>query len=105
MKPALTFRVVPSLPARLSRLRDLAYNLRWAWNHDAIELFRRLDHELWETSGHNPVLMLGTVSQEQLAAAATDEGFLAHLDRVADDLDAYMSGESSWFRRVHGLSK
>src|SRR6266536_1911967 len=42
MKPIRTFTVVPRLPAPLSRLRELAVNLNWAWNHDTIELFRRL---------------------------------------------------------------
>jgi starch phosphorylase len=102
MKPIRTFTIVPSLPAPLERLRDLAYNVRWAWSHETIELFRRLDSDLWEATQHNPVLMLGTIDQGQLAAAATDVGFLAHLERVSQDLDAYMTSESDWFRRTHG---
>ena len=39
MKPVKTFIVTPSLPAALERLRDLAYNLRWSWNHETIDLF------------------------------------------------------------------
>ncbi len=105
MKPIRTFTVIPSLPASLERLRELAYNLRWAWNHDTIELFRRLDRDLWETANHNPVLMLGRIDQAQLEAAAADEGFLAHLERVSRDFDAYMTGESTWFRRAHGTTK
>src|SRR5512138_3795671 len=102
MKPVHLFDVVPALPAPLESLRDLAYNLRWAWDHDTIELFRRLDSELWETVGHNPVLMLGSIDQARLDAAATDEGFLAHLARVTDDLKAYQAGASTWYRRAHG---
>jgi starch phosphorylase len=85
----------------LEHQRDLAYNLRWAWNHDAIELFR-WNRDLWELSGHNPVLMLGTVDQARLQDAAADEGFLARLDRVYGDFDAYLKSESTWFRRQHG---
>jgi starch phosphorylase len=105
MKPIHTFIAVPSLPARLEPLRELAYNLRWAWNHDTIELFRRLDSALWETTGHNPVLMLGTIEQAKLEAAASDEGFLAHLERVAQNLEAYKAAESTWFSRVHGTTQ
>jgi starch phosphorylase len=105
MKPIQTFMAIPSLPAPLERMRDLASNLRWAWHHDTIELFRRLDSVLWETTGHNPILMLGTIDQAKLEAAACDEGFLAHLDRVAQDLEAYMAAESTWFRRAHGVSQ
>jgi starch phosphorylase len=103
MKPIQTFTVSPSLPEPLQPLRKLATNLRWAWNHDTIELFRRLDSELWETSGHNPVLMLGTVDQSRLEAAAGDEGFMAHLDRVERSLEEYLQDKSTWFDRVHQL--
>ncbi len=101
MKAIQTFTVTPSLPEPLAPLRELAYNLRWAWNHDAIELFRRLDDDLWEAT-HNPVIMLGTIDQARLEKAAEDPGFLAHLERVVRDLDAYVTGESTWFNRIHG---
>ena len=105
MKPIQTFIAVPTLPSPLEQLRDLALNLRWAWHHDTIELFRRLDSVLWETTGHNPILMLGTIDQAKLEAAACDEGFLSHLERVAQDLDAYMGAASTWFQRAHGVSQ
>ena len=79
MRPIHAFTISPSLPSRLSRLRELAYNLWWAWHMEAIDLFRRLDRDLWETTGHNPVLLLGTIEQEKLERAARDEAFLAHL--------------------------
>ena len=101
MKPIRTFQVTPSLPAALERLVDLAYNLRWAWNHDTIELFRRLDSDLWEACGHNPVRMLGAVEQVKLEIAAADDAYLAHLDRVAQNFARYMAGEPHWFRRCH----
>jgi len=104
MKPIRTFNIVPSLPTPLEPLRKLAYNLHWAWNHETIEIFRRLDSDLWETTGHNPILMLGTINQEQLAAAATDVGFLAHLERVSQNLDSYLESKSDWFRRTHGTT-
>ena len=102
MEPLATFVVSPALPERLARLRDLAYNLRWSWDHATIELFRRLDSDLWETSGHNPVRLLGTIDQARLEAAANDDGLLSHLDGVARHFDDYMAGQSTWFRRTHG---
>ncbi|MGC9972760.1 MAG: alpha-glucan family phosphorylase [Bryobacteraceae bacterium] len=100
MKPIRTFTVIPSLPAPIEGLRVVAYNLRWAWNHEAIELFRRLDRDLWESSGHNPVLMLGAIEQDKLEAAARDDAFLAHLNRVSDELESYLTGESTWFHKM-----
>ena len=101
MKPVHVFNVIPSLPAALEGLRQLAYNLRWAWNHDTIELFRRLDSDLWESTGHNPVLMLGTIDQGQLEAAAKDESFLAQLDRLVKEMASYLAAESTWYRRTY----
>lgn len=105
MKPIHTFIATPSLPGPLERLRELAYNLRWAWDHDTILLFRRLDNELWEQTGHNPILMLGTIDQTKLQAGASDEGFMAHLERVCHDFDAYQSAQSAWFSRTHSAMK
>ena len=102
MKPIRTFSVVPSLPKSIEGLRKVALNLRWAWSHESVELFRRLDRELWETTGHNPVLLLGTIEQAKLEEAAQDDAFLAHLARVEDNLATYLLAESTWFGRTHG---
>src|SRR6185436_6016474 len=53
MHPVKTFHVRPAVPERLKALEKLAYNLRWSWDHETINLFRRLDRPLWEASGHN----------------------------------------------------
>jgi starch phosphorylase len=100
VKAIKTFQVNPTLPPEIQELRKLALNLWWGWHHDAVGLFRRLDRNLWETSGHNPVLMLGSIEQEKLERASGDEGFMAHLERVSQDLERYLS-ESSWFVRNH----
>ena len=83
MKPIRTFTVRPALPPPLLPLLGIAYNLRWSWDHGAVEVFRRLDRDLWETSGRNPVLLLGSVDQAALEAAASDDSFLAHMRGVA----------------------
>jgi glycogen phosphorylase len=104
MKPVHTFSVIPRLPQSLERLRELAFNLRWSWNHDTIELFRRLDNDLWETSGHNPVRMLGILDQKRVEEAALDESFLAHFERVMRDFDDYLENKGSWFHKTHGAA-
>ncbi len=100
VKPIRTVVVKPALPPALARLPELAANLRWAWDGETIELFRRLDRQLWETSGHNPVRMLGQISQEQLNAAASNVGFLTQLERRLRRLDDYMGDTSTtWYAR------
>jgi starch phosphorylase len=103
-RPIKTFHVRPSLPDRLQALEEIAYNLRWSWDHETISLFRRLDRDLWEESGHNPVLMLGTLAQARLEAASQDEAFLAHLNRVAADLGEYTSAANTWYAKAHGVA-
>jgi len=101
MQPIRTFTVIPSLPEELHRLRELAYNLWWTWNPEAIDLFRRLDRDLWEETGHNPVLMLGSIKQERLEARVQDEGYLAQLERVCAEFDHYLS-EPTWYQKTYG---
>jgi len=96
------FQVVPALPEALQGLRSLAFNLRWSWDHDAIECFRRLDRKLWEDCNHNPVRMLGTINQEQLREASQDEAFLSQLDRVLRTLDTYMASKNTWYLHRYG---
>lgn len=103
-RPNRTFTVIPALPAPLAPLRGLAYNLWWSWNLDAVDLFRRLDRDLWEQTGHNPVLILGTIKQGRLDEVATDDGFLAHMNRVYEMLTDYLNAPDTWFKRNHATS-
>ncbi len=100
MKPVASVIVSPSLPGELSELEELAYNLHWAWNHEAIELFRRMDRELWEQVYHNPVQMLGRIRQERVEELTQNQGFLAHIRRARETLGSYLEA-TTWFQRDH----
>jgi starch phosphorylase len=76
-------------------LSAIANNLWWCWDPEAIELFIRIDRDLWTRSNQNPRQVLGEVSQLRLEALAKDDSFLAHLDRVADRLKQYMQS-ATW---------
>ena len=95
------FTILPRVPERLQALETLAHNLWWTWNPDAIALFRRLDADLFSTSGHNPVKMLGVIDQKRLDALCEDVGFLAEMDRVAELFDRYLNA-STWFKENYG---
>jgi glycogen phosphorylase len=105
MRTVRTFTVVPALPQRLSALRDVATNLWWTWNQEARDLFIRIDREAWEAAGHNPIAMFGRVSQKRYKELATDEGFLAHLERVKANLDEYMSAQTWYHENSAGKPK
>src|SRR5438874_222794 len=96
-----TFQVFPDVPEPLQPLLELAHNLWWVWNYDAVELFRRLDRELWHSVYHNPVKLLGAISQQKLIEAAHDDGYLAHLSRVHAAFKKHMS-EQGWYQQTHG---
>lgn len=96
-----SFQVFPDIPQPLAPLMELAGNMWWVWHPDAVELFRRLDRELWEKVYHNPVKLLGRMSQEKLAAAATDDSYLAHLSRVYEAFKQHMD-EEGWFHKKYG---
>ena len=117
VRPMQTFTVTPSVPSALSRIVDIAMNLRWTWHRESLDLFRRLDSDLWEASGHNPCVMLGSIAQDRLDEASADEGFIAQYGRVCRSLDEYMSGATPrgdardplaparpWFSRHHSGS-
>ncbi|MCY4018672.1 MAG: alpha-glucan family phosphorylase [Chloroflexi bacterium] len=97
VQPVARVKVAPKLPRQLGRLHELTYNLRWAWDHEAISLFRRLDPELWEETQHNPEWMLGRMSQERLNALVNDTSFMAHYARVCRSYDEYMRSQDTWF--------
>ena len=94
-----SFRVVPALPERLAGLREIAYNLRWSWDDDLRTVFSRLDRELWDRTYQNPVLLLGSVSQERLEALAHDDSYLALYDRALERLRSYINEPTAWDRR------
>ncbi|HSQ35271.1 MAG TPA: alpha-glucan family phosphorylase, partial [Candidatus Binatia bacterium] len=114
MNKFITFKVVPDLPIALKPLLTIASNLWLTWNPDAIKLFISLDNDLWEKHQHNPIRMLGEISQEKLDELAVDDGFLSNLQRVHEQLEQYLhmlhsvnhAGEVSiaYFSAEYGLS-
>ena len=82
LRASRTLIVEPPLPEPLAPLRDLVANLYWTWNTDAASLFERLDRELWQETGHNPVALLQQIPAATLSRFAVDDGYLSHLQRV-----------------------
>ncbi len=91
MKPKREYRIVPRLPQELEQLRPLANNLLFSWRAEIRDLFKRLDPGLWSQTGHNPVALLGLVSQARLNELARDQSFLGQLNRVYQESARYLS--------------
>src|SRR3954465_11146333 len=90
--PIKEFLVRPALPASISRLNEIAYNLIWAWEHTFRSLFNRLDPALRQASNHHPVVLLGRIPQSALEGAGADPRYLALYRRACAQYDTYMSG-------------
>jgi starch phosphorylase len=95
--------VFPIMPARISRLYELAYNLWWSWHPEARALYSDLSPELWESAGHNPVRLLSEIEPALLEKAAADAAYLERYDAVLEAFDRYMHPrqEETWFSRTY----
>lgn len=82
MKALRLYNVAPHVPESLAFLEELAHNMWWCWNGDAIELFRRINPHLWRETDRNPIAFLSAIPQQRLESIADDEGFMGHLRRV-----------------------
>ncbi len=89
-----SFTAVANLPVKISRLRELAYNLWWTWNPRARELFSALDPKLWERMHNNPVRMLETVSAERLTEATKNASYMSLYGQIFQQFDDYMGDKT-----------
>jgi glycogen phosphorylase/synthase len=83
--------VQPALPKEHTPLKDLAYNLWWSWNHDAIELFESIADDRWYNLGYNPVKLLESLSLDEINQLSQDTEFKSRLDSVCKQFDTYMA--------------
>jgi starch phosphorylase len=100
MRAVRRFTVRARLPEPLTRLGDLATNLRWTWNPPTRDLFASMDAELFDRI-RDPLRMLTAVPAARLDELAVDEDFLARADAVTQDLDRYLT-EPRWYQRQEG---
>ena len=89
------YNVAPSIPQPIGFLEKLACNMWWCWHEEAIELFRRINPNLWRQCEHNPQAFLNTVPQKRLEALAKDDAFLRHVKQVREHFDRDLTGPPS----------
>jgi len=99
MPTVRSFTVLPALPEPLKDLEVIARNMFWSWNSEFVELFKRVDTTLWSSCGHNPVRLLGSISQAKLDALAENKGFLGQLQRASEKLRLYLT-KPTWYEKV-----
>ncbi|MBU3856836.1 MULTISPECIES: alpha-glucan family phosphorylase [Bacteroides] len=79
------------IPESLKMLEEMARNIWWSWNDEAIEMFKELDPELWSVVGQNPVALLERLSYEKLEALSVDKEVLGRIEEIYAKFKAYMS--------------
>ena len=79
-----------TLPADLSKLQELAYNVWWSWNGEAKDLFRYIDTDAWKRANSNPIVLLNILSYDRMVELSKDEKFMERLNKVYAEFRAYM---------------
>ena len=97
--------VTPQLPERINKLSEIADNLWWAWNTDFLKLFKKIDGDLWEIVGKNPIKFLKLVAQEKLEKIAEDTEFLKEYDKITNNFTDYMNSKNTWFKKNYPENK
>ena len=95
-----SFNVLPNLPENLKSLEELATNMWFTWNWDAIMMFVSIDEDLWHRSHRNPKWVLGALSYDRLMQLSSDENFLKRLHEVKRRFDEYINFKDTWFNRI-----
>nr|HQV31412.1 alpha-glucan family phosphorylase [Calditrichia bacterium] len=94
-----SLKVVPELPAEISRLKELCYNLYFSWTPEARQLYRLINPALWTATNHNPVKFLLEVQQSDLERCVKDPMYLSNYKKVMTGFDAYMKTDDTWFSK------
>ena len=103
MKAIRRFTVRTVLPAALGSLEELATNLRWSWNLPARSLFEQIDPILWESTGHDPIALLGEVDPARIQELADDASFVERSNALLSELHTYLT-EPRWYQQAHDES-
>ncbi len=82
--------VVPPMEGGLEELREIAGNVWYSWNMEAVELFDHLDEQVWQDTNHNPLQTLVRLSRQRLNEIRADEGYQEHAARVRQKYASYL---------------
>ncbi|MFZ4428497.1 MAG: alpha-glucan family phosphorylase [Saprospiraceae bacterium] len=83
------------LPEQLLPLQDLAHNIWWTWNQEAIELFQALDPEKWEALHYNPVAVLDQLGVGRIQSLIADAVYVEKINRVYEKFNRYIAQKST----------
>lgn len=74
------------------KLEALARNLWWSWNPEVLELFRRINPEVFRESSNNPVAVLGAMNSTEIE----DPSLVGDIETAYDALEDYLDRPSPY---------
>ncbi len=88
-------------PNTITLLEEIAHNLWWTWNPEAMALFEHADPRAYARSDGNPIVTLRKLSLHRRRALLSDPEFTAEVARVHGRLDHYLK-DTTWYRARYG---
>jgi phosphorylase/glycogen(starch) synthase len=84
-----SFSVEENIPEKLSGLEELSRNLWWSWNHEAVELFRSIDEDMWKEASENPIVLLNNIPLDKFTELENDQAFMKKLNSILKRFRSY----------------
>ena len=82
--------VKATLPEELKCLDEIAHNMWWVWNHEARDLFREIDVDLYHKTRHNPVMLLEDLTFKRKEEILKDKALMKRIKEVYAEFRKYM---------------
>ncbi len=82
--------VKATLPEELKCLDEIAHNMWWVWHHEARDLFRELDADLYHEARHNPVMLLERLTYSRKEEILKDKALMKRVKDVYTKFRKYM---------------
>ncbi|MBO7191583.1 MAG: alpha-glucan family phosphorylase [Elusimicrobiaceae bacterium] len=92
-----SFNVQPNLPENIKFLEELANDMWFTWNWQAILLFVQVDAKLWTAAKRNPKWFLGSVPQKRFEELSKDENFVQQVNKVKESYYNYKNNPHTWY--------
>lgn len=89
--PIRKYVVVPPKTGGLENVREIASNLWFSWDADALQLFEHLDEQIWEQTNHNPQRLLISLSRSKLDKIRLDEAYASYAEHVRERFRTYLT--------------
>ena len=88
-----TLTVKATLPDELKCLNEIAHNMWWVWNHEARDLFRELDVDIYHETRHNSVMLLERLTYKRKEEILKDKDLMKRIKDVNAKFRKYMDVE------------